>query len=131
MSNSIVENVKADLQQLGVVRNEAEFCREWLGRGEGYLRTLRFTGTLPSAAALAFCADRLERLAVHLRGNSDHTEAFWAVRFERLAEQCRCEQEERLLKRKACGLARAQQNAQPEYLSNPGGRCATPQQDLG
>ncbi|WP_411572355.1 DUF6626 family protein [Thioclava sp. A2] len=126
VSNSIVEAVRDELRQIGAVRNEAEFCRDWLGRGESYLRTLRFTGRQPSAAALLFCADRLQRLALHLSSNSVANGAYWAERFALLARDCRAEMERNALVRCPIPQNRVLQNQTGKYLSNHGGTVATP-----
>lgn len=122
VSNSIVEEIELLLKKLGAVQSEAQFCREWLGRGEGYMRTLRFTGTEPSAASLAFCADRLERLAQHIRHNLGQNDAYWGERLAKLAAQCRVEQEKRLLARSVTEQQAILQYEPGKYLSNQGGR---------
>ena len=39
---------------------ESEFSRDWLGRSECYLRTLRFKRSTPSVGTLAICASKLQ-----------------------------------------------------------------------
>lgn len=126
MPKSIVALVKTTLVELGVVQTEAEFCHDWLGRGQGYLRTLRFTKTTPSPAALAFCADRLGRLACHLAEHSGANGAIWAKHFDELAQQCRREMELRLLERVSRSERSAARFSAVEYLSSQYGSSAAP-----
>lgn len=126
MPKSIVEAVRDELRQVGAVKTEAEFCRNWLGKSECYLRTLRFTGGQPSAAALLFCADRLQRLALHLKDNLVVNGAYWAERFGQLAQGCRVEMERNALARSPIPQNRGLQNQAWKYLSNHGGSAAIP-----
>lgn len=126
MSKSIVEAVRDELRHVGAVKNEAEFCRDWLGKSECYLRTLRFTGGQPSAVALLFCADRLQRLALHLTDNLVVNGAYWAERFAQLAQGCRTEMERNALARSPVPQNRGLQNQAEKYLSNQGGCIAIP-----
>ena len=48
------------LKRIGAVANETEFSRDWLGRSECYLRTLRFKRSTPSVGTLAICASKLQ-----------------------------------------------------------------------
>ena len=48
------------LKQIGAVHSESEFSRDWLGRSECYLRTLRFKRSTPSVGTLAICASKLQ-----------------------------------------------------------------------
>ena len=44
MQTTVLTEVYALLKTIGAVANEAEFSRDWLGRSECYMRTLRFKG---------------------------------------------------------------------------------------
>jgi hypothetical protein len=48
------------LSQILAVDSESEFSRDWLGRSECYLRTLRFKQKKPSVGTLAICASKLQ-----------------------------------------------------------------------
>ncbi len=63
MTQTILYEVRDRLRELGVVSNEQEFCVAWLGRGSGYMRTLRFIDQPPSAEVLAILANKLEHYA--------------------------------------------------------------------
>ena len=42
MSIRLVEHIRDELRGSGAIQNTPEFCTGWLGRSEGYIRTLRF-----------------------------------------------------------------------------------------
>ena len=48
MQKTVLNDVFELLQQIGAVGSESEFSRDWLGRSEGYVRTLRFKRVKPS-----------------------------------------------------------------------------------
>jgi hypothetical protein len=52
MSVKLLEHLRDELIGSGAVRNTPEFCRAWLGRSEGYIRTLRNHGTGPSVGTM-------------------------------------------------------------------------------
>lgn len=74
------------LNSMGVVRSESEFSRDWLGRSECYLRTVRFKRAQPSVSSIAVCASRLE----HYGRRMQQTDAHKALgeRFVELAAEC-------------------------------------------
>ena len=49
------------LHENGLVSSESEFSQDWLGKGECYMRTLRFKNAEPSLGSVAICASRLNR----------------------------------------------------------------------
>ena len=53
MSKLILETIRDELKAQKIIDAEGEFCRDWLGKSECYLRTLRFTNGEPSADALS------------------------------------------------------------------------------
>lgn len=118
MSKSIVIQVRDELRAIGVVKSEAEFCKDWLGRGEGYLRTLRFTQGQPSAAALVFCAGRLERLAAHVADSLTDDGVYWSQHFSLLARKCRAEMERNVLAWRDAGENPQLQLIADQYLQN-------------
>jgi hypothetical protein len=48
MSIRLLEHLRDELIQTGIVTNTPEFCRSWLGRSEGYIRVLRYNRIDPS-----------------------------------------------------------------------------------
>ena len=42
MSIKLLEHIRDELRHSGAVQNKPEFSMSWLGRSEGYIRTLRF-----------------------------------------------------------------------------------------
>jgi hypothetical protein len=69
-----------------VVSSESEFSRDWLGRSECYLRTLRFKGAEPSVGAIAICASKLQHYGHRLVGSGKHHGI--GQRFLTLSQQC-------------------------------------------
>lgn len=53
MSTQLLEHLRDRLIAYGAVQNTPEFCRCWLGRSEGYIRTLRYHQSGPSIETLA------------------------------------------------------------------------------
>ena len=69
-----------------MVDSESEFSRDWLGRSECYLRTLRFKQVEPSVATIAICASKLQHYGNQLVHQTDHR---WiGERFLTLSQQC-------------------------------------------
>ena len=48
MTINFLERVYTQLEQLDLVSSRREFCEQWLGRQQGYIRTLRFYRLKPS-----------------------------------------------------------------------------------
>ncbi|NHQ75887.1 hypothetical protein HAT86_15665 [Roseovarius gahaiensis] len=88
MSVKLLEHMRDELISCGAVQNTPEFCEAWLGRSEGYIRTLRNHGTGPSVEALAICSHKLGHYAGRLRdgGNGQHLRL--AEQFDRLKTLC-------------------------------------------
>jgi len=55
-----------------VVSSESEFSKDWLGRSECYLRSLRFKGTTPSVGCVAICASKLQHYGVVMQKVDEH-----------------------------------------------------------
>lgn len=87
MSGTILFEVRDQLRSLGVVGNEQEFCVAWLGRGSGYMRTLRFIDQPASAEVLAILANKLEYYANEVRRSGRRTDM--ADAFQSLAARTR------------------------------------------
>lgn len=88
MSIKLLEHMRDELIGCGAVQNTPDFCRAWLGRSEGYIRTLRNHGTGPSVETLAICSHKLGHYAERLRGSGLHNHAAMAAQFERLKSLC-------------------------------------------
>ena len=58
------------LRNVGIVKSESEFSEEWLGRGECYMRTLRFKNAHPSIGSIAVCAVRLQKAGEQLKSTN-------------------------------------------------------------
>ena len=80
MTKMILNEVRDELIDMGLAENEPEFCVAWLGRGVGYMRTLRHLGQEPSAEALAILASKLGHYTQRLWRGGD-SQAGWAARF--------------------------------------------------
>jgi len=87
MTQTILYEVRDQLRQMGVVGNEQEFCVAWLGRGTGYMRTLRFIDQPPSAEVLAILANKLEHYAGEISRSGRHADM--ADAFQSLAGRTR------------------------------------------
>ena len=88
MSVKLLEHLRDELIGCGVVRNTPEFCRAWLGRSEGYIRTLRNHGTGPSVETLTICSHKLGYYAERLKGSGTDQHALLAKSFEQLKVLC-------------------------------------------
>jgi hypothetical protein len=88
MTKKILNEVRDELIAMGLAQNEPEFCVAWLGRGIGYMRTLRHLRQEPSAEALVILASKLQHYTQRLwlagEGKAD-----WAARFDVLHQHCR------------------------------------------
>lgn len=88
MSITLLEHLRDELIQSGAVQNTPEFCRCWLGRSEGYIRTLRYHQIEPSVETLSVCSNKLGFYADLLRGGSKDEHEEWVDRFDRLKSLC-------------------------------------------
>lgn len=87
MSMKVLNEVRDDLIRMGIVRGETEYCVGWLGRGIGYMRTLRFVDQGPSAEVLAILTSKLGHYADRLRVAGEG-QADLAARFAVLHQRC-------------------------------------------
>lgn len=88
MSIQLLEHIRDELISSGAAANTPEFCRAWLGRSEGYIRTLRNHGTGPSVETLAICAHKLGYYADQLRRSDNKNHQAWVARLDRLKGLC-------------------------------------------
>ena len=88
MSVKLLEHMREQMIACGAVQNTPEFCRSWLGRSDGYIRTLRNHGIGPSIETLAICSHKLGYYTERLRksGTTDHDTM--AAQFDRLKALC-------------------------------------------
>jgi hypothetical protein len=91
MSITLIEHLRDKLIEYGAVKSSAEFCRCWLGRSEGYIRTLRHHQIDASIDALAVCASKLAHYAERLAHDDSEDHCRWRDRFERLQALCEVE----------------------------------------
>jgi hypothetical protein len=88
MSIKLLEHIRNELISSGAAANTPEFCRCWLGRSEGYIRTLRHSRIEPSVETLAVCAHKLGYYADRMRHSDDAEHKAWVDRFDRLRSLC-------------------------------------------
>ena len=88
MSIKLLEHIRDELISSGAAANTPEVCRAWLGRREGYIRTLRNHGTGPSMETLAVCAHKLGYYADRLRESEREDHRAWVERLDRLKLLC-------------------------------------------
>lgn len=82
----VLNDVFEVLRSIGAVRSESEFSRDWLGRSECYLRSLRFNGLEPSVSSIAVCASKLQHYGQRMCTTDEHKAL--GKQFLCLAEQC-------------------------------------------
>jgi len=88
MAAKLLEQIYRELNGIGVVRTHAEFCTQWLGRSEGYIRTLRFCAQQPSIDVLAVLSNRLRYYAKQYASKDGNANKAAARHFEALADDC-------------------------------------------
>lgn len=88
MAQMILEQVRDALRTANIIATDREFCEQWLGKSECYLRSLRFNKIAPSADALANCAARLAWAANGLRTRDPVAYAHWADVLDDLRVRC-------------------------------------------
>lgn len=91
MSITLIEHLRDKLIEYGAVKSSPEFCRCWLGRSEGYIRTLRHHQIDASIDALAVCASKLAHYAERLGRDDSEDHRKWRARFEQLQMLCEAE----------------------------------------
>ena len=82
----VLKRVYEHLRDNGVVSSESEFSRDWLGRSECYLRSVRFNGTEPSISTVALCASKLQHYGERLSATEQHKSL--GELMAELAEEC-------------------------------------------
>ena len=88
MSIRLLEHLRDELIQTGIVTNTPEFCRSWLGRSEGYIRVLRYNRIDPSVETLAICSNKLGHYAARLNGSDADNHKAWALKLINLKALC-------------------------------------------
>ena len=74
MEKLVLNEVFEFLKQIDAVNSESEFSKDWLGRSECYMRTLRFKRANPSVSTLAICASKLHHYGNRLKDKQKHTD---------------------------------------------------------
>lgn len=97
MTKLILETIRDELKAHKIIDAEGEFCRDWLGKSECYLRTLRFINGVPSADALAVCASKLRYYAQRMKHSAEPRHLHLSSRFDQLAGDCMAAVEARAL----------------------------------
>lgn len=88
MSRKLLDEVYCELEQFGIVDTRAEYCTQWLGRSECYLRTLRFLKQKPTIDVLAVLNNRLHYYAEHYSEQDGRASRLAARRLSKLADEC-------------------------------------------
>ena len=88
MGLQILQEIRDQLKQCRAVSSDREFCEQWLGKSECYMRTLKYGELTPSADALMTCASKLCWYAGELANSTQSHHVHWAEVFERLCERC-------------------------------------------
>jgi hypothetical protein len=88
MTRQVLEDVRDALKSCNAISSEREFCEQWLGKSECYIRTLRFNDLEPSADALMTCASKLGWYAGELSKRGDYHHKHWSGVFGELRESC-------------------------------------------
>ena len=86
VQKTILNDVYDLLKSKQLVSSESEFSRDWLGRSECYLRTLRFKGTKPSVGCVAICASKLQHYGNQMIRSDKHAQL--GETFLSLSERC-------------------------------------------
>ena len=86
MQRTVLKEVYELLRNIGAVKNEAEFSRDWLGRSESYARRLRFKGVGASTGSVAICASKLQHYGKRMYESSAHGEL--GKQFIELSREC-------------------------------------------
>ncbi|MBO6898134.1 MAG: hypothetical protein JJ868_12245 [Shimia sp.] len=86
MAKKVLSEVYAVLRSIGAVQSESEFSRDWLGRSECYMRTLRFKGCDASISSIAVCASKLQHYGTRMLNTEQHRDL--GKQFLQLSEQC-------------------------------------------
>ncbi len=88
MGRLLLEQVRDQLKQCNAVSTDREFCEQWLGKSECYLRTLRYGDLNPSTDAMMTCASKLHWYARKLKNSTEEHHLHWGEVFEKLRLDC-------------------------------------------
>ncbi|WP_375254589.1 DUF6626 family protein [Yoonia sp.] len=86
MSKTVLSDVYKLLHSINAVRSESEFSKDWLGRSECYMRTLRFKCVQPSVGSIAICASKLQHYGQRMLATTEHKQL--GERFVSLSNAC-------------------------------------------
>ncbi|MDC0946151.1 hypothetical protein OAS18_01350 [Nitrospinaceae bacterium] len=86
MAKVFINEVFELLTSIRAVDSESEFSKDWLGRSECYLRTLRFKQKEPSVGTLAIFASKLQHYGKRMVLIEEHKPI--GDKFLKLSEKC-------------------------------------------
>ena len=84
----MIDLVFDELRDIGVVSSGSDFSKDWLGRHEGYYRSLRSKQRKPSMYVLVSCACRLQDRGDSLIAYGDRELRARGRRFKQLSKRC-------------------------------------------
>jgi hypothetical protein len=88
MEPNLLEDTYEALLSLGAVKTKRHFCHYWLGRGDSYMRSLRFTSLEPSIDVISVLRSRLLYYAECYERQSNSSTYSISDGYRRLAEEC-------------------------------------------
>lgn len=88
MSRCILEHIRDQLMEHGLISSNREFCYSWLARDESYIRGLRFRDMQPSVEALNTLASKLAYYSQHLSNSTSAKHQRWCRLFDQLHDKC-------------------------------------------
>ena len=74
------------LKNAGLVTTESDFCQDFLGTSEGYIRQLRFKKTEPSIRSIAVLGSRLQKAGEQMLSSPQFRPL--GLKFIALSEKC-------------------------------------------
>jgi len=89
MEKTVLNEVFDYLKEIKAVDSESEFSKDWLGRSECYMRSLRFRKAQPSIGTLAICASKLSHYGNKLKEKQTYDDI--SVQLLTLSDACSCQ----------------------------------------
>ena len=81
----VFEETYTLLNKIGVVDTKREFCRDWLNRGDSYIRCLKHNQKPPSVSVIAMCSNKLKHYSEAFKRKTDNDSRKLASDFEVLS----------------------------------------------
>ena len=85
----ILDEAYVVLKNAGLVTTESDFCLDFIGTSEGYIRQLRFKKTEPSLRSIAVLGSRLQKAGEQMLSSPKFRTL--GLRFIALSERCHAE----------------------------------------